>query len=240
MRHLVLLAPEDGDLSPFLNVHRSLKAGRHLLHKLQSFRGECYFRLGALQAHQLEAHGRHVQPQDTEGWHVLSLKENDQLIAGLRLVLVDVDDEREFQVGGWCVHEQSRGSREAFEMLMASYALGALLGVKCGTATATSSFSKSAEILKRIGGEFVRAYYDENYRSSMEEIRFDLAKRNPRFEKTFQHYKDQLRHALIISAPGLRDVAEEPVEKCDCANLPFTTLVYPVLQDTGLQLQTSR
>ncbi len=238
MRHLVILAPEDGDLSPFLNVHHSLAAGQRLLHKLQSFRGGCYVRLGALQPDELHTHGRHVQPQDIEAWHVLSFKPNDELVAGLRLVLLD--HQREFQVGGWCVHEEVRGSRQAFEMLMASYALGALLGVQCGTATATSSFSKSAEILKRIGGEFVRAYYDENYRSAMEEIRFDLSKRNPRFEKTFQHYKEELRHAVVISAPGLKAVAHQPVaEKGHGSDQRRSMLVYPILQETGLDLQAT-
>ncbi len=232
MRHLVMLAAEGGDLSPFTNVRVSLVAGRELLRKLQSFRGACYCRLGALQPHQLDDEGKHVQPEDAEAWHMLSLKENHDLAAGLRFVTKPND---EFQVGGWCVEEQNRGSRLAFEMLMASYALASLLGVHCGSATATSSFSKSAEILKRIGGEFVRAYYDEHYRSSMEEIRFDLRKRNPRFEKTFQHYKAELRHALVVFAPGIRNSALALSENLHAgASQDFGAMpLHPVFENTG-------
>jgi predicted GNAT family N-acyltransferase len=228
MRHLVILAPEGGDLSPFRNVRVSLVAGRQLLHKLQSFRGDCYLRLGALQSHQLDEEGKHVQPQDVEAWHMLSMKENDELAAGLRFV---IDSNREFQVGGWCVEEQVRGSRQAFEMLMGAYALAALLGIQRGTATATSSFSKSAEILKRVGGEFVRAYYDENYRSDMEEIRFDLRKRNPRFEKSFERYQDELRHALVIFSPGLRDASQDSEAS---VVEPSSTQFYPVTKSIAL------
>jgi predicted GNAT family N-acyltransferase len=211
MRHFVILAPEHGDVRPFLNVRHSLKAGHRLLHKLQTFRGDCYVRLGALQRDQLHTSGRHVQPQDLEAWHLLSLKKNDELAAGLRLVLVE--HPRELRVGGWCVHQQVRGSREAFEILMAAWALAALLNVQWATAVATSSFSKSADILKRIGGQLVRAYHDETYKSPVEEIRFDVSKINPRFEKALEQYKEELRHATVICAPGLRDVAAVPIDE---------------------------
>ena len=66
--------------------------------------------------------------------------------------------------------ESVRGSREAFEMVMAAYALGSLLGVHEGTASATTTWSKSADMLKRMGGRFVRSYYDPQFKSNMEEI----------------------------------------------------------------------
>lgn len=203
----MILAPEGAHLTPFKHVVHSAFAGCQLLHKLQSFRGQCYLRLGALQEHQLHEDGRHVQHQDFEAWHLVSLTETKHLAAGLRFVLTD--HKREFQIGGWCVEEKIRGSRLAFEMLMASYALADLLGVRYGCATATSSLSKSAEILKKIGGEFVRSYYDEHYNSHIEEIRFDLHKRNPRFEKTFQDQKETLRNTTVIFAPGLREFVDD-------------------------------
>ena len=83
------------------------------------------------------------------------------------------------EVGGWAIKQEWRGSRAAAEVLLASYALAPLWGGCLASCTATVRH-QSSSILRRFGGtgfevhgQEVLPYYDDQYSSTMELLRFD-------------------------------------------------------------------
>lgn len=71
---ILLLAPDPGAIPPiFRRVHGT--AGWHatVLSEVQRMRGAVYLRDCAIKSSQLAPDGRHIQPADTHGWHVVGL-----------------------------------------------------------------------------------------------------------------------------------------------------------------------
>ncbi len=84
-RSFVLLAPANEPLEDFrggLTVSRDLHS--HLLDEMQRFRGRMYLADGAIEARDLDAWGRHVQPADSRSWHLLMLGSMGRVIGCTR------------------------------------------------------------------------------------------------------------------------------------------------------------
>ena len=84
-----------------------------------------------------------------------------------------------FEIGGWAISEEFRGTCDALRMVLCVYALAQLGGGALGLSTATTRHHSSS-ILKRIGarplmgcGEAIRPYYDPQYGCEMELLSFD-------------------------------------------------------------------
>jgi hypothetical protein len=71
-----MLAPPSFDSSLFSNVDVNGFEYRRLLAAAQRLRGSIYIRDGAINTAQLTSDGRHVQREDLNSWHVLTLDEN--------------------------------------------------------------------------------------------------------------------------------------------------------------------
>jgi hypothetical protein len=71
-----MLAPPSFDASLFSAVAVSGLEYRRLLAAAQRLRGSIYLRDGAVQPSQLTADGRHVQREDQNSWHLLTVDEN--------------------------------------------------------------------------------------------------------------------------------------------------------------------
>jgi hypothetical protein len=74
MHSILLLAPGPGDIPPvFRRVHATAGWHEAVLSEVQQMRGAAYLRDCAIDSSQLTPDGRHVQPADTHGWHVVGL-----------------------------------------------------------------------------------------------------------------------------------------------------------------------
>jgi hypothetical protein len=111
------------------------------------------------------------------------------------------------ELGGWVISEAMRCTTEALRMIATAYAFAQLRGGAMGITTA-STRRCSAAILKRIGGQRLRArgvelpsFYDQHYRCNMEVLRFDSSQPNPRY----QHWMDSCRARL----QGIRVICRE-------------------------------
>jgi hypothetical protein len=84
-RRSVLLAPShSGTTHRFSVVHRDATEHARLLAGAQRLRGRVYLSDGAIEPCQLTESGRHVQPADQRSYHLLSLDEDDQVVACTR------------------------------------------------------------------------------------------------------------------------------------------------------------
>ena len=112
------------------------------------------------------------------------------------------------EVGGWALAEKWRNTKAAFEMLVGSFALGALWGGCVGYCTATVRHSSSS-ILRRLGGESftidghsIPSYEDPVYGCEMELLRFDYRNPAPRFAPLIRPLVATLAASPVISADG--------------------------------------
>jgi hypothetical protein len=97
---------------------------------------------------------------------------------------------RYVEVGGWALAEELRGTTEALQLALATFAWSQLMGGALGIGTVTERNSSSS-ILRRLGGRSLEhrgsaipAYYDEKYRCGMELLRFDSRSANPRYSQS--------------------------------------------------------
>jgi hypothetical protein len=84
-RSFALLAPEDESLGDFrgsLTVSRDLHS--HILAEIQRFRGRMYLADGAIEARDLDAWGRHIQPADSKSWHLVVLGSLGRVLGCMR------------------------------------------------------------------------------------------------------------------------------------------------------------
>lgn len=87
------------------------------------------------------------------------------------------------EVGGWALARELRGTAQALNCVLATFAWAELQGGAIGISAATER-NGSASILRRLGGESlqwagnaIKPYYDHAYGCVMEVLRFDS--RNP-------------------------------------------------------------
>lgn len=110
------------------------------------------------------------------------------------------------EIGGWALAEQLRTSTEGIRIVLATYALGRLLGNAIGISTATTR-NGSSKILRRLGGQSVEAgniqlptYFDPHYKCDMELLRFDSRAPNARYAEWVDYLHSELVNARVICA----------------------------------------
>jgi hypothetical protein len=108
------------------------------------------------------------------------------------------------ELGGWVISEAMRCTTEALRMIANAYAFAQLCGGAMGITTA-STRRCSAAILKRIGGQRLRArgvelpaFYDTHYRCHMEILRFDSSRPNPRYRPWMEACRTRLQGIRVI------------------------------------------
>ncbi len=88
-RRLILLAPPQASVTGFTSVIANPRKHEALLDQAQRFRARIYVETGAVEAGRLTVDGRHVQPADKPGWHLLSVDSSGGVRACARYVLHD-------------------------------------------------------------------------------------------------------------------------------------------------------
>ena len=83
-RQYVLLAPSPGAASQFGQAFVDPSRHQRLLAEAQGLRGRIYVQDGALQPYDLSADDRHIQAADNQAWHLLTVDENEAVIACIR------------------------------------------------------------------------------------------------------------------------------------------------------------
>ncbi len=134
------------------------------------------------------------------------------------------------EVGGWALAEAFRGTSAALEILVASYALGHLLGGCLGSCTATVRHCSSS-ILRRIGGSSFHAfgealppYKDPQYGCEMELLRFDSRSPAQRFMPFINRLKAKLANTLTI-VPARSEVFGKPRVEIGAEHVGFLGMV---------------
>ena len=82
-RQYVLLAPSEGAASQFDQSSVDPSRHRRLLAEAQRLRGRIYLEDGAIQPSYLSA-DRHIQEADEQAWHLLTVDENEAVVACIR------------------------------------------------------------------------------------------------------------------------------------------------------------
>lgn len=120
------------------------------------------------------------------------------------------------EIGGWAVSKESRCTSEGLLLALGAYSLARLLGGAIGVTTATVRHCSST-ILRRLGGSQLEAhgtsvpsYYDPQYDCTMELLRFDSRRPNPRYAGLVELLKAQLSRVSVIAAPALVPAHETP------------------------------
>lgn len=83
-RQYVLLAPSQSAASQFDQAVVDPSRHHRLLAQAQSLRGRIYLQDGAVQPSDLLADDRHIQAADFQAWHLLTLDENETVVACIR------------------------------------------------------------------------------------------------------------------------------------------------------------
>ena len=108
------------------------------------------------------------------------------------------------EVGGWAVAEEHRWTLEPLRIVIASFALGELLGGCAGVATATFRH-RSAIVLRKVGltalkegGAELPPYYDPHHDCQMEVLRFDTRCPNPKYRASVRELSAALGASLVV------------------------------------------
>lgn len=123
---------------------------------------------------------------------------------------------RYVELGGWAVARQSRCTPEGILLALGAYSLGRLLGGAIGITNATVRHCSST-ILRRLGGAQLNAegtpippYYDPQYDCTMELLRFDSRRLNPRYAPIVELLKNRLSRAFVLADRAMEPVMEAP------------------------------
>jgi len=129
-------------------------------------------------------------------------------------------------IGGWAIAPERRHTLEPLRTILAGFGLSQLLGDILGIATATCKHG-SAPILRKLGlsplqeaGETLPVYYDPQYSSDMEVLRFDSRHPNPKYRR----WVGELR-AVLSSAPVLYAQRSIPAATAR-EQAPFTSALW--------------
>ena len=113
-----------------------------------------------------------------------------------------------FEVGGWAIRGDARFSRAAFLVVLATFALGRILGGGRGIGTATTR-NNSSDILKRLGarpltcaGVELPQYFEPRYGCTMEILAFDADVLNANYEPMLRVLMHHFAHVPVISRPS--------------------------------------
>lgn len=113
------------------------------------------------------------------------------------------------ELGGWAVSKDKRCSSEGLMLALAGYGLSRLLGGAIGITLANVTHASSS-ILRRLGGSFLEvdgttlpAYYDPNYKTMIELLRFDSRRPSEKFSNLIELAKSSLaRVPVVANSPG--------------------------------------
>lgn len=121
------------------------------------------------------------------------------------------------ELGGWAIAPELRCTTEAVSMLLAGYALADTIGGIAGISTVNLRHG-SASILRRMGGvplesdgQELPSYYEPQYSSELEILRFDSKSANPRFRTRIQECRALLRHMPVICPERTADLRMGPL-----------------------------
>ncbi len=115
------------------------------------------------------------------------------------------------EVGGWAVAKEHRGSSDALETALSTFALAAHAGGAIALTTATVRHA-SSRMLRRLGGRSLSfagvelpSYFDPQYDCMMEILRFDASEPSERFQALLSRTAAKM-HALpiVCAKPGTR------------------------------------
>jgi hypothetical protein len=122
------------------------------------------------------------------------------------------------EVGGWAVAPENRCTSEGLLLALAAYSLGRMLGGCLGITTATVRHS-SSRILRRLGGApleadgvEIPAYFDPNYDCTMELLRFDSRRPNPKYSSLVDRLRDKLAQVPVIATAIALDPGDHPYD----------------------------
>lgn len=82
-----LLAPPEPSVEPFGRTRTSQQVHRQYLAEMQRLRGRVYLKDGAIQACEMESDGRFVMRGDEQGWHLLLVDDDKQVIGCARYLV---------------------------------------------------------------------------------------------------------------------------------------------------------
>lgn len=108
------------------------------------------------------------------------------------------------EVGGWCVADAARNTRQALNSVLYMFALGEVLGGTIGLSTATTRHASSS-ILQRLGarkaslfGEPLPSYFDPRFECEMELLQFDSLRPAPRYAQQVAEYRSLIKAEMRV------------------------------------------
>jgi len=133
------------------------------------------------------------------------------------------------EVGGWAVARESRCTSESLLLALGAYGLARMFGGCLGITTATIRHA-SSRILRRLGGAPLEAhgsvippYFDPAYDCTMELLRFDSRRANPKYSSLIDRLRDKLAHVPVIATELAAPSAGRP-----CCGLGSESSMEPV------------
>jgi predicted GNAT family N-acyltransferase len=116
------------------------------------------------------------------------------------------------ELGGLAVARELRCSTETVRMVLSGYALGEIVGGVRAISTVNVRHHCSS-ILRRIGGRPFKtggaempSFYEPQYRSELEILRFDSSRPNPRYQSYIEQCRVALRNVQVIAAEPVRAI----------------------------------
>ena len=109
------------------------------------------------------------------------------------------------ELGGWAVSKEHRCTSEGLMLALAGYGLSRLLGGAIGI-TAANVTHASSSILRRLGGSYLEvegttipAYYDPQYNTMIELLRFDSRRPSVKFNGLIDLAKSSLARVPVVA-----------------------------------------
>jgi len=109
------------------------------------------------------------------------------------------------ELGGWAVSKERRCTSEGLMLALAGYGLSRLLGGAIGI-TAANVTHASSSILRRLGGSYLEvqgttipAYYDPQYNTMIELLRFDSRHPSAKFNGLIDLAKSSLARVPVVA-----------------------------------------
>jgi hypothetical protein len=225
---LVLVAPELTFAANKLQFACSHKQYHTIVRDMQRLRGATYVHDGAIALSKLDADGCYQLPSDTYSWHVLVFDgdtlcgcirycshPNTIGIADLwmnktvvrfgfeaviekELARARKDNLRYAEIGGWAVGEEYRFTDAALHLLLATFALGKMLG-GCLSLSEATVRNRSTTLLRKFGGKPLgEPYLDNTYKCHMQLFAFDSAKPLVRYASLIEETKCGLEMVPVV------------------------------------------
>lgn len=191
-RRYVVLAPRVCAASEFAGLEQSDGLHDFMLAAVQRFRGEIYFREGAIGPKEMTVDGRHVHADDPLSWFMLAMHDEGEICACVKYT--PTEGINVGRVGGWAARPG-----EGIDVILAMYALMGLLGGCSGRAQATTR-NRASDILLRIGlTQTRRAYWSNGYECVMVPLEFDSNKPNPKYKARIDRLAEELKTSAVVA-----------------------------------------